>query len=84
MTFTIDGQAETPVSLADVGGADEAQFVTSTLTVGQHSVSAAYSGDTNVSQSRIAADADGERPARAGHDDDGDVLVKPVERSASR
>ncbi len=51
VTFTIDGQVQTPVSLSVVGGVDEAQFVTSTLTVGQHSVGTAYSGDTNVSPS---------------------------------
>ena len=51
VTFTIDGQAETPVPLSVVGGVDQAQFVTSTLTVGQHSVGAVYSGDTNVSPS---------------------------------
>jgi hypothetical protein len=51
VTFTIDGNAQTPVPLSVVGGVDEAQFVTSTLTVGQHSVTAAYSGDTNVSPS---------------------------------
>ncbi len=45
VTFTIDGQARAPVSLSVVGGADEAQFATSTLTAGQHTVSAAYSGD---------------------------------------
>jgi hypothetical protein len=51
VTFTIDGQAQTPVALSVVGGVDEAQFVTSTLTPGPHSVSAAYSGDTNLSPS---------------------------------
>jgi hypothetical protein len=51
VTFTIDGQAQTPVALSVVGGVDEAQFVTSTLTAGQHSVSAAYSGNTNLSPS---------------------------------
>ncbi len=49
--FTIDGQAETPVPLTVAGGVDEAQFPISTLTVGQHSVSAAYSGNTSVSSS---------------------------------
>ena len=51
VTFTIDGQAQTPVPLSVVGGVDEAQFVTSTLAAGQHTVTAAYSGDTNVSPS---------------------------------
>ena len=31
VTFIIDGQAQTPVALALVGGSDEAQFTTSTL-----------------------------------------------------
>ena len=51
VTFTVDGQAQTPVVLAVVGGVDEAQFVTSTLAAGQHSVTAAYSGDANFSPS---------------------------------
>jgi hypothetical protein len=51
VTFTIDGDVQTPVPLSVVGGVDEAQFVTSTLTGGQHSVTAAYSGDTNVAPS---------------------------------
>ncbi|MFI5459139.1 MAG: Ig-like domain repeat protein [Isosphaerales bacterium] len=51
VTFTIDGQGQTPTQLSVVGGVDEAQFVTSTLAAGQHSVTAAYSGDTNVSPS---------------------------------
>ena len=34
VTFTIDGQAQKPVSLSVVGGKDEALFVTSTLTAG--------------------------------------------------
>ena len=59
MTFTIDGQAQTPVSLSVVGGVDQAQFVTSTLAAGQHSVTAAYSGETNVSPAAVVADADG-------------------------
>jgi hypothetical protein len=51
VTFTIDGQPQTPVPLSVVGGIDEAQFVTSALAAGQHSVSAAYSGDENFSAS---------------------------------
>ncbi len=51
VTFTIDGQAHKPVSLAVVGGKDEALFVTSTLTAGQHSVLASYSGDNHVGAS---------------------------------
>ncbi len=51
VTFIIDGQAQTPVPLGVVEGVDQAQFVISTLAVGQHSVTAAYSGDTNVGPS---------------------------------
>jgi hypothetical protein len=51
VTFTIDGQAQPPVSLAVVGGKDEAQFITNSLAAGQHSVTAAYSGDPSVSPS---------------------------------
>jgi virginiamycin B lyase len=51
VTFSIDGQAETPVALALKGGIDQAQFTTSTLSAGSHTVSASYSGDNNVSAS---------------------------------
>jgi hypothetical protein len=51
VTFTIDGHAQPPVPLSVVVGKDEAQFVTSTLTAGPHSVSATYNGDANVSPS---------------------------------
>ena len=85
VTFTIDGQAQTPVSLAVVGGVDEAQFITSTLAAGPHTVSAAYSGDSERErQQRVAADADGERAELAGDDDHADVLVEPVDGRASR
>ena len=51
VTFTIDGQAQTPVPLEVAGGNHEAQLVTSTLTAGQHTVTAAFSGDVNYSSS---------------------------------
>ncbi len=51
VTFTVDGQTQTPVALALVGGSDHAQFTTSTLSAGPHTISASYSGDTNVSPS---------------------------------
>ena len=51
MTFTIDGVAQSPVSLAVVGGSDRAQFTTSTLTAGSHTISATYSGDAKVNPS---------------------------------
>jgi hypothetical protein len=51
VTFTIDGQAQTPVSLALVGGSDQAQFTASTLSAGSHSVLASYSGDNHVGAS---------------------------------
>ncbi len=55
VTFTIDGQAHAPVSLSVIGGVDEAKFVTSTLTAGQHSVAAAYSGDTSFASSTVVS-----------------------------
>jgi hypothetical protein len=51
VTFSIDGQPQTPATLTDVGGVYEAQFTTSSLTAGGHSVSAAYSGDSNFNAS---------------------------------
>jgi hypothetical protein len=51
VTFTIDGRAQSPVPLTAVGSNVEAQFVTSTLTAGPHTVTASYSGDANVSPS---------------------------------
>jgi hypothetical protein len=47
VTFTIDGTAQPPVALD--GG--QARFTTSTLAVGTHAVTAAYSGDSNFSGS---------------------------------
>src|SRR5262249_54101880 len=51
VTFAIDGQSQSPVPLSMVGGKDEAQFSTSTLGAGQHSITAAYSGDATFSPS---------------------------------
>jgi parallel beta-helix repeat protein len=51
VTFSIDGQAQSPVQLSVVGGMDEAQFTTATLSAGSHTVSASYSGNTNVAPS---------------------------------
>jgi CSLREA domain-containing protein len=48
VTFTIDGQAQTPVALSIVGSVDEAQFTTSTLAAGPHTVSAAYGGESGA------------------------------------
>jgi hypothetical protein len=55
VTFTIDGQAQAPVPLAVVGHVDEAKFVTSTLTTGPHSITAAYSGNSTVAPSAVAS-----------------------------
>jgi CSLREA domain-containing protein len=51
VTFTIDGQNQSPVQLSVKGGVDEAQFVATSLSAGQHSVTAAYSGDAKVGPS---------------------------------
>ena len=51
VTFTIDGQAQAPVSLTEVGGSDQATFTTSTLTPGTHTITAAYSGDSTFASS---------------------------------
>jgi Bacterial Ig-like domain (group 3) len=51
VTFTIDGQGQTPSSLSVVGGVDESTFTTSSLAAGPHTVSAAYSGDTTYAAS---------------------------------
>jgi hypothetical protein len=54
VTFTIDGQAQTPVDLSVVGGVDQATFSTTTLTIGLHTISAAYSGDSSFSSSTVS------------------------------
>jgi large repetitive protein len=51
VTFSIDGQAETPSSLSVVDGIDEAAFRTTALSAGAHTISAAYSGDTTFAAS---------------------------------
>jgi CSLREA domain-containing protein len=51
VTFTIDGVAQTPAALAIVGGSDRAQFSTSALSAGHHTISAAYSGDSSANPS---------------------------------
>jgi CSLREA domain-containing protein len=55
VTFTIDGQAQTPVPLAVVGGQDEATFSTATLVPGGHMIGASYSGDTAFAPSTAPA-----------------------------
>ena len=52
VTFTIDGRAQTPVPVEEMGNIGYgAQLVTSTLVAGQHTVTAAFSGDGNFSPS---------------------------------
>jgi CSLREA domain-containing protein len=51
VTFTIDGHAEAPIQLTLVGASGDAAFSTSTLSAGSHTISASYSGDSNVSAS---------------------------------
>jgi hypothetical protein len=55
VTFTIDGHAEPPVALHVVNGIDEASFSIGTLTAGNHTVSASYSGDSTFAGSVVAA-----------------------------
>jgi hypothetical protein len=55
VTFTIDGHAESPVSLTVVNGVAEAVFSTATLAVGQHTISASYSGDQAFAPSAPAS-----------------------------
>ncbi|MDR3663708.1 MAG: Ig-like domain-containing protein, partial [Mycobacterium sp.] len=51
VVFTVDGTPQAPVALTDVGGQEEATFTTSSLALGDHSVTAAYGGDSNFSSS---------------------------------
>ncbi|MGC1722234.1 MAG: Ig-like domain-containing protein, partial [Isosphaeraceae bacterium] len=51
VTFSIDGVAQPPVALAVVGGTDQASFSTSTLTLGQHTVTAVYNAQGNFTGS---------------------------------
>ncbi len=51
VTFTIDGQAQAPVTLPEVGGSDQASFTTSTLMPGTHAITAAYTGNVNFASS---------------------------------
>jgi hypothetical protein len=51
VTFIIDGQAQSPVTLALFGNSDQAQFTTGALSAGSHTVSASYSGDMHASGS---------------------------------
>jgi autotransporter-associated beta strand protein len=52
VTFTIDGQAQTPVPLQVVSGVDQASLPPiSSLTIGQHAIGATYSGDDNFATS---------------------------------
>ena len=52
VTFTVDGTAQTPVSLQVVGGVDQASLPPiSSLTGGSHTIKATYSGDNTFSSS---------------------------------
>jgi hypothetical protein len=44
VVFTVDGQAQPPVQLMLVNGINEAIFSTSSLSVGQHTIGASYTG----------------------------------------
>jgi len=51
VTFTIDEAAHSSVPLAVVNGQDQASLATSSLTVGTHVMTAAYSGDSSFQPS---------------------------------
>ena len=51
LTFTIDGVSQSPVAISAVGGGVGATLETSTLSVGSHQVTVAYSGDANFAPS---------------------------------
>jgi hypothetical protein len=51
VTFMVDGQAQAPVPLTEVGGLDQATFTTSTLMPGTRSITATYSGDPTFASS---------------------------------
>ena len=55
VTFTIDGTPEEPVALQVVGGNNQASFSISTLSPGQHSISASYNGDATFAASTVAS-----------------------------
>jgi hypothetical protein len=66
VTFTIDGRAEPPVPLSEVGGPYQATLTVSTLTVGTHTIVAAYSGDAHYAPSRSSQQTQVVLPASAG------------------
>jgi uncharacterized membrane protein len=45
VVFLIDGIAQSPVALSSVGGKNQATLTTSSLSVGQHQITAVYMGD---------------------------------------
>jgi hypothetical protein len=51
VTFTIDGQAQAPVSLTEVVSSEQATFTTATLMPGTHTITATYSGDPTFASS---------------------------------
>jgi streptogramin lyase len=51
VTFSIDGQAQTPVPLALVNGKQRASFFTSSLSAGSHKIVAVYNGDGGLQPS---------------------------------
>ena len=51
VTFTIDGVPQTPGNLMVVNGVAEATLMTSSLTVGEHTIGASYGGGTGFSSS---------------------------------
>lgn len=54
VTFSIDGVAQPPVNLTAVGGMGQATLATSALTVGAHTITAAYNGASGFDSSQSA------------------------------
>ena len=51
VTFAIDGKAQPPVGVSVTNGKVQATFTTSTLTQGQHAITASYSGNAQFASS---------------------------------
>ena len=75
VTFLIDGQAQTPVGLTEVGGFDQATFTTSSLMLGTHAITATYSGDTTFASSGSNQVSVTDQPRAGHHASDSDAAI---------